>query len=228
MSEFTQQILGIDVAYKRRLELQNKIDTLAKQLQTYNTQYIVMLEAQQLLATVSDNNTTAVLDYITGIINKALTELFPHDVRRIYLEKSLYAGQHANIKVKLENSKGRERDLTLQSGTGLRQVISFLFVISLIEIRKSRRILLMDELLSGLHPEAKRIITDIMQIFAEEGFQFIMVEYGVDDVGRGYLVEKPNEFATVTPYDGKYNNEIFMFNRPAEDFDRNTVEYEGE
>lgn len=78
----------------------------------------------------------------------------------------------------------------------------------------------MDELLSGLHPEAKNIIMDIVQIFADEGFQFAMVEYGVDSVGRLYLVEKPTDTATVTPFDGKYNNEIFVFNRPVEEVDK--------
>ena len=76
----------------------------------------------------------------------------------------------------------KTRDLQLQTGTGLRQVISFLFILSTIEIRKGRRLLLADELLSGLHPEAKRIVMDILQIFAEDGFQFAFVEYGVNDV----------------------------------------------
>ena len=77
----------------------------------------------------------------------------------------------------------------------------------------------MDELLNGLHPVAKGIVMDIVQIFAEEGFQFAFVEYGVDTVGRVYLVEKPNEVATVTPLEGNYRNEVFVFNRPPEDVD---------
>ena len=184
-----------------------------------NIQYVNMIEAQQLLTTVSDSNTTAVLDYITGIINKTLGELFPHDSRRIYLEKSMYQGQHAHINIKLTGTNGKTRDLTLQSGTGLRQVISFLFVLSLIEIRKGRRLLIADELLSGLHPEAKRIVTDIISIFADEGFQFAFVEYGVNNLGKVYLVEKPGAVATVTPMDGVYNNEVFVFNRPPEEVD---------
>lgn len=220
MSVFKEQIASIEYAYNQRVALQEKVDSMTKRLADLNQQYVVMLEAQQLLATVSDDNTTAVLDYITGIINKALSELFPYDVRRVYLEKTLHGGQHAHIKVKVVNSEGKERDLSLQSGTGLRQVISFLFVISLIEIRKGRRLLLMDELLSGLHPEAKRVVTDIMQIFAEEGFQFIMVEYGVDTVGRLYLVEKPDKVGYVTPLDGKYGNEVFQFHRPVEEIDK--------
>lgn len=219
MSQFTHDILVIEQNYIQAQDIKAKIDVLTAKLSDMNNQYVVMMEAQQLLATVSDSNTTAVLDYITGIINKTLGELFPHDSRRIYLEKTMHNGQHAHINIKLTGTGGKVRDLTLQSGTGLRQVISFLFVLSLIEIRKGRRLLIADELLSGLHPEAKRIVTDIIQIFAEEGFQFAFVEYGVNNLGRIYLVEKPNEIATVTPMDGVYQNEVFVFNRPPEDVD---------
>lgn len=219
MSQFTHDVLVIEQNYLQAQDIKAKIDVLTAKLSDMNAKYVNMIEAQQLLTTVSDSNTTAVLDYITGIINKTLGELFPHDSRRIFLDKTMYQGQHAHINIKLTGSNGKVRDLTLQSGTGLRQVISFLFVLSLIEIRKGRRLLLADELLSGLHPEAKRIVTDIIQIFAEEGFQFAFVEYGVNNLGKVYLVEKPNEIATVTPMDGVYNNEVFVFNRPPEDVD---------
>lgn len=219
MSQFTNEIIMIEQSYKQAQDIKANIDVLATKLNDMNIQYVNMVEAQQLLTTVSDANTTAVLDYITGIINKTLGELFPHDSRRIYLEKTMYQGQHAHINIKLTGTNGKTRDLTLQSGTGLRQVISFLFVLSLIEIRKGRRLLIADELLSGLHPEAKRITTDIIKIFAEEGFQFAFVEYGVNDLGKVYLVEKPGAVATVTPMDGVYNNEVFVFNRPPEEVD---------
>lgn len=228
MSKYTQSILALEQNYLQARGIKEKVDNLVAKLDDMNNRYVVMLEAQQLLATVSDNNTTAVLDYITGIINKTLGELFPHDSRRIYLEKKLYQGQYAHINIKLTGTEGRTRDITLQTGTGLRQVISFLFVLSLIEIRKGRSILLADELLSGLHPEAKRIVMDIITIFAEEGFQFAFVEYGVNNVGRIYIVEKPNEIATVTPIDGVYNNEVFIFNRPPEEVDLSIHVEEGE
>lgn len=219
MSQFTNEIVIIEQSYKQAQDIKANIDVLTTKLNDMNIQYVNMIEAQQLLTTVSDANTTAVLDYITGIINKTLGELFPHDSRRIYLEKTMYQGQHAHINIKLTGTNGKTRDLTLQSGTGLRQVISFLFVLSLIEIRKGRRLLIADELLSGLHPEAKRIVTDIIRIFAEEGFEFAFVEYGVNDLGKVYLVEKPGAVATVTPMDGVYNNEVFVFNRPPEEVD---------
>lgn len=219
MSKYTQSIYALEQSYKQAEEVKAKIIKLSEELDKMNTQYVHMLEAQQLLTAVSNENTTQILDYITGIINKTLGELFPHDNRRIYLEKTMYHNQHAHINVKLTGTNGKTRDLELQSGTGLRQVISFLFVLSLIEIRKGRRILLADELLSGLHPTAKKVVMEIIQIFAEEGFQFVFVEYGADNIGKIYLVEKPNAIATVTPLDGSYHNEIFVFNRPPEDVD---------
>ena len=228
MIAYTRDITIIEQNYLQLEEAKKRIDALVKKLEDMNNKYVVMIEAQQLLTTVSDTNTRAVLDYITGIINKTLGELFPHDSRRIYLEKTMYQGQHAHINIKLTGTGGRVRDIHLQSGTGLRQVISFLFVISLIEVRKGRRLFIADELLSGLHPEAKRIVCDIIEIFAEEGFQFVFVEYGVNHLGRIYIVEKPGEVATVTPVDGVYNNEVFIFNRPPEEVDLTIRVEEGE
>lgn len=215
---YLKQITELRNKYETAKTLKDKIDNLTLKLREMNILYTDMLEAQQLLTTVSDSNTTAVLDYITGIINKTLGELFPHDTRRIYLEKTMYREQHAHINITLQGTNGVTRDLELQSGTGIRQVISFLFQLCLIEIRKGRRLLIADELLSGLHPEAKRVISDIIQIFAEDGFQFVFVEYGLDKLGKIYLVEKPNNIATVHTLDGVYNNEVFVFNRPPEEF----------
>lgn len=210
MSEYSTAIAQLEERYSQLEYAKQKIDELTRRLETVGHEYEVMLEAQQLLAAVSDSNTTAVLNYVTSIINRALSQLFPNDPRRIYLEKELFQGQYAHINLKLEGSNGKIRDLNLQTGTGLRQIISFLFVISLIEIRKGRRIFLADELLSGLHAEAKRIIVDIIKIFSEDGFQFAFVEYGIDDLGKIYLVEKPNEIATVKAIEGTYSNEVFI------------------
>ena len=220
MSIYTQSIMQLRAQYNQAEQLKAQVESYIEQLKNLNNQYVVFLEAQQLLAAVSDSNTTAVLDFITGVINKALAELFPYDTRRVFLEKKMFNGQHAHIVVKLVNSEGRERDLALQSGTGLRQVISFLFVVSLIEIRKGRRLLLMDELLSGLHSHAKNIILDIMKIFAEDGFQFVVVEYEVNDFGRMYIAEKPADTSILTPLDGAYSDEVFIFNRPTEEIDK--------
>lgn len=219
MSELTKRVQAIEARFEHRNALREKIDKCCTQLEALNGEYLTLLEAQQILSTVSDNNTNIILDYITGVINNVLGKLFPCDERRIVLEKSLQGGQKAKITVKLLTGDGVQRNLETQSGTGLRQIISELFAISLIEVRKGRRIFFADELISGLHPVAKKIFMEVIKIFAEDGFQFVFIEYGVPDVGKIYLVEKPNDVATVTPLDGAYNNQVFMFNKPDVDFD---------
>ena len=217
MSQYTEFVQNLKFNVKKRIEIEQVIKEKETKLSELENELVDMLEALGIISTISDETTTAVLDYITGIINKALAEIFPYDTRRIFLRKDLYKEQYTHINVILEDGAGHQRSLTLQSGTGLRQIVSFLFVLSLIEIRKGRPILLMDELLSGLHPSAKCIIEEIIKIFAEEGFQFVMVEYGLDKLGKIYLVEKPKDGASVTPLgDDNYNGEIFKFNKPEE------------
>ena len=103
--------------------------------------------------------------------------------------------------------------MSIQSGTGLRQIVSVLYVICLIEVRKGRRLLLLDERLSGLHSEAKRILSEIIKIFAEGGFQFIFVEYSLNNIGKLYNVEKPYDEAKIYALDGVTysNDDIFLF-----------------
>ena len=228
MSVYSERVSSVLGKWKFAKDMEIKLQKMEAQVSEMQAQHLVMLEAQQLLATVSDQTATAVLDYVTSIVNKTLGELFPHDSRKVHLERVLYRGQHAHIYIKLSGTGGRTRDLELQTGTGLRQVISFLFVLSLLEIRKGRRLLIMDEILSGLHPEAKRIIMEIITMFADDGFQFVMVEYGANKTGKIYLVEKPDAVATCTALDKDYNDEVFVFNRPPEDVDLSYREHEDE
>lgn len=220
MTSYSQSIARLEYRFNERASLLPKIKELAERVEDMNNHYAVMLEAQQLLSVISEENTNYVLDYITGVINKALCEIFPYDAKKVYLEKSIHAGKYPNIKVKVTTQAGEARDIILQCGSGERQVISFLFVVCLIELRRCRRILLMDEILNNLHSGAKKVIQSIMSIFAEEGFQFIFVEHGgMENFGRRYIVEKPKDEATVTLLEGEYNNEIFVYNRPVEEVD---------
>ena len=200
-----------DLADKERYErlLKKKQDELAEAQKTY----VNLLNAQKLLSTVSDDNTEATLLFVSGVINKALAEIFKGDTRRIHLTKKLYAGSKPHIILELENGKGERLDMAIQSGTGLRQIVSVLFVICLIEVRKGRRLVIFDERLSGLHKEAKRILSEILKIFAEGGFQFIFVEYTLNTIGKLYSVEKPKDEARIYPLDGlEYKDEdVFLF-----------------
>lgn len=209
MSKYTEIASSLKTALKDKRNAEKKI----KELLNYNIEnkkeIDILMDVQRILSTISDDNLARTLDYVTNIINKALGEIFKGDTRRVSLNKELYAGKHSHINLELVTGDGYKRDISLQAGTGLRQTVSFLYTLAMIEIQGGRKLLVMDELLSGVHPKAKEVLLDLMKIFAEEGFQFIMVEYGVNDYGKMYLVEHTAGNSTVTALDKAYNDEIY-------------------
>ena len=194
----------------QREDLEKKSQHLTKKLLEAQTEYVKLLDAQKLLSTVSDDNTDKTLSFITQMVNKTLQEVFTDSRVRIELYKKLYAGSKPHIKLRLINEKGMVfNSLDLQTGTGILQVISFMYTLCLIEIRKGRRFLIVVERLNGLHKESKRVIAEIIKIFSEQGFQFIFVEYTLNDLGKIYNVEKHGDKSVLVDLEGrKYDDSM--------------------
>lgn len=180
-----------------KANLSRTISSLEDTLLEQQTDLVNHIEAQKLLSSLSDKNTNAILGFITGVINKALAEIFPNKTRMVRLTKKLYAGSRPHIVAELINEEGIVLDMEDQAGTGLCQVVSFLFEICIIEIRKGRRLILSDERLSGLHKRAKKILGELIQIFEKNGFQFMFVEYALNDIGKIYNIESRGSYSVV-------------------------------
>ncbi len=197
-----------------RKDLDNKKNLLKKRehllnsLKESQSTYVRMINAQKLLSSVSDDNTEQTLSFITGMVNKVLAEIFPNSVRRIQLTKKLYAGSKPHISVVLVNGEGIELELDLQEGDGIKQIVSIMYVICLIEIRKGRRLLILDERLNGLHARAKKVLAEILKIFSEGGFQFIFVEYSLNDLGKIYNIENRNGKSVPVFVEGGYSDDL--------------------
>lgn len=199
---YSTNIGSIKRALQEKKRLEERKRTLTENLRVSQIDYINMLDAQKLLSTISDDNTLKTLDFITSMVNKVLSEIFVVDTPRIVLSKKLYGQVKPHIIVELIDGSGNHLDMALQSGTGISQVVSFMYAICLIEIRKGRRLLIMDERLNGLHYEAKRILSEVIKIFAKGGFQFIFVEYGLNCIGKIYNVEKFGTESRIVALDG--------------------------
>lgn len=171
--------------------LKSEIEELSKIVKTDTKTLEDMIKASAILASVSEENTRVILDNIKMTINKSLEVLFPLDPKTIDIQKSMYRDTHPHYTITLTTSNGVARTFD-QSGTGLGQVISFLFTVCLIDARDGRKIMVIDELLNGLHPDAKAIVGNLMTALTRRPhnpFQFICVEYGLD-IGKQYEIKK--------------------------------------
>lgn len=168
-------------------ELSSKIDLKGKYIDD-------LMRAAIIVGNVADENTRKTLEHITGVINSALQVLFKEDKRRISIKQVPYRNIYTHFVVELVTETGVKRSFK-QSGTGLAQVISFLFTVCLIDARKGRKIMVMDELLNGLHPTAKKVVKGVMEVLSDR-FQFVVVEYGMD-IGREFEVLKEGSEASV-------------------------------
>lgn len=157
--------------------------------------------ANKLLNAVSDKTLGAMLDTVTSAVNNVLAEMFRNsgDTYEIRLVKGLYAGRIAHMKLELMQN-GNPRDLSLQSGDGIKQVISFLFITLLISVSGGRRLIIMDEVLNGLSPEAAEgAVAALFKTFAKNGFQFIMVDQGRYNPGSS--IDDITEYVTIVKND---------------------------
>lgn len=205
-SDYYQSTIGyVRSVISRKADLEKRFRKLEDQLLAEQTDYVRMLNAQKLLSTLADDNTNEVLGYVTSIINKGLMEIFPKEGFKVALKPTLFAQSKPHIELEIVDGTGYKLDIATQNGDGIKQIISFLYVVCLIEIRKGRRLVILDERLNGLHLEAKKCIEKMMEIFAKGGFQFVMVEYG-SHLGKIYNVERRNYTSVILPVNGKYED----------------------
>lgn len=191
-----QGIRTKEVLHKKEINLRKDIAEDAERAE-------VMDQAQQLLGAVSDSTVGKMLDYVTGVINKVLADMFKDTGSgyELTIEKSIYRNKYVHLSVNIvEYPAGVERDLRIQNGEGIQQVISFLYVLCLIEVNSKRKILFMDELLNGLHKDAAEVIAEIIEVFTKGGYQFIMVDH--NNFGTTSLLNPLIERLEVKKLDG--------------------------
>lgn len=192
---------AMSIRQRERLNQKNQLHTSIEALGAELKQLQIDLDdymcACNLVGNVSDAITQETLDKITGVINKALGVLYPADARRIRIVKQFHNDVYPHFLVELQTGNGTVRSFK-QSGSGLAQTISILFNLCLIDARGGRKLVIMDELMGCLHPDAKSVLAELMLALTDR-FQFIFVEYGLD-IGKQYVVTLKGDTATIEPY----------------------------
>ena len=160
--------------------------------------------AKQGLHKVQDQVGVEVRELVTDILNKTLENLFPNETLTVSLvandEKptktrtkkqatAVASAVYKRLDLEIAGADGEPMNVAIQVGSGLQDLISFLYRVSLISVGTGRNLLVSDELLHGLNVNRFKDIAEIVHLFADtEDFQFIFIEHGFDPALWGHDV----------------------------------------
>lgn len=182
MQSFINQANEIEInqiaEIKSKERLERDINTLMMQNSSNREALNIATHAIDILRQVSDEAVTKAYRFLEESLNSSLARMFENTTRRIHLHEYTRDGQYPQLEIELEVVGGKKRSLKSDSGHGLAQIVSLLSILSLIVITNSRRILVMDEVISGLSVHNREIVSDILWSFTEIGFQFIVNDHG--------------------------------------------------
>lgn len=195
MSTLTARVQGIRHNYDAKVKTKDKLQELLEQYQKGYMNFDIIIETQRILSTVADENTTRVVNFIENIINKALLQMYPAGDYYIEVKKSLRGGVNPQMDVVLYTSDGKSLDLEDQAGDGISRIVSLLFSLCVIELQGVRKFVAVDEVLNGFHEDSLVIVKSILTMFVRGGFQFIMSEYDILDMGTIYEAQKHKTYS---------------------------------
>ena len=165
-------------AERSRQSLENTIAQLAEENKNNKEALDIASNAITILRQVSDEAVSQAYGFLETSLNSALERMFENTTRKIEIKESIRNNQYPQLELILHVGNGKTRSLKTDSGHGLAQIVSLLSILSLIVITGSRRILVMDEVISGLSVHNRKIVSDILWSFTEIGFQFIVNDHG--------------------------------------------------
>lgn len=165
-------------AIRSRESLEQTINQLAEQNKNNKEALDIATHAIEILRQVSDEAVSQAYGFLETSLNSALARMFESTTRKIEIKESIRNNQYPQLELILHVGNGKTRSLKTDSGHGLAQIVSLLSILSLIVITGSRRILVMDEVISGLSVHNRKIVSDILWSFTEIGFQFIVNDHG--------------------------------------------------
>lgn len=171
-------IMEQQVSVKTKEKLEKQIVQIMENNKNNKEALDISTHAIEILRQVSDEAVEKAYKFLEKCLNTSLERMFAHTVRKIRLNEYTRGNQYPQLELELTVANGKVRSLKADSGHGLAQIVSLLSILSLIVITNSRRVLVMDEVISGLSIHNRKIITDILWTFTEIGFQFIVNEHG--------------------------------------------------
>lgn len=179
IKEVDSLMLQQQALIQTRETIEKNVEELRKKNELTSKDLNIVTNALAILNSVSDESVNQSYEFITESINTALERIFSNSKRQIKLREYLRSNMYPQLEIELITDGGIVRSLKEDSGHGISQIVSLLCILSLIVITGGRRLLVLDEMLSGLSANAMRIISEILWTFTKVGFQFVVSEHGL-------------------------------------------------
>lgn len=190
--------LSNQAAIKSKEALEKTINQIMDENKNNKEALDIATHAIEILRKVSDEAVGKAYGFLEKSLNSALEKMFKNTTRKIEIREDTRGGQYPQLELRLHVGNGKIRSLKSGSGHGIAQIVSIMSILALIVITGSRRILVMDEIISGVSVENRKILNDILWSFTEIGFQFIVNDHGFVPQGSNvYHLEMVGDTSSV-------------------------------
>lgn len=235
-NQFMTVVQNIEIENASAIRSRQRLEETISQLVANNKENKEALEIAQnaiaVLKQLSDDVVGQAYGFLQENLNTALKRMFKNTIRKIEIKESLLRGQYMQLELILHVGNNKVRSLKTDSGHGIAQIVSLLCILSLIVITNGRRLLVIDEVISGLSVNNRRIVNDILWAFTEIGFQFIVNEHGfIPEGSHVYHLEMNGDVSGVKQHyiakSGVYlqggGNEHYTYSQNSSDTESDTM-----
>lgn len=193
-NEFVTKVEQIELQQKAneisRQKITESIEELKEKLKSDNEALNIANNAVRILTSVSQATVYKAYSFLEESLNSSLARMFENTKRQIKLHEYTRGDRYPQLEIELIVAGGIKRSLEADSGHGLAQIVSIMAILCLIARTESRRLLVMDEIASGLSAHNREILAEVLWQFTEIGFQFVVNEHGFVPKGsRVYHLE---------------------------------------
>lgn len=159
---FEQILINLNL---KKSDIDAEIETLEKSLKLFKE--------------ISDERNKSAKEAMETVVNWSLSKIFTNQSYDVKIKEDSDARSGKIMEIYLiDNHSGKSRSLKHQLGTAMVQIISFLMMLTVIKFAGSSKVLILDEIFSGLEDkEAITMFSEILVSLAKnEGFQIFIVE----------------------------------------------------
>lgn len=221
-SEAEDIIKGMEFKNRLRYEIQKSLEQLEDDIEAKRDYLTKFRKAKKYIQQITDDRNENVKIYMKDLIENGLATILENKEYELSIEDDNRGNDSKITKIQLISTHtGKPRKV----GTAVKQNTSLLFIVALLEMAKSSRVLSLDEYLSGASGYTASKLSDVLVALSNNNeFQFfivnhvneisdnpefirIFIEKGSDDKGTVINMEKTKkEFELRQDILGELNN----------------------